>query len=470
MTAAAKRVFQFSSPSKKRKAASAAAVLTLSAVVSLAAHSPAAAATPNIRTSPNNVVPACVTPPRLMAFLKQRNRNLEPRFGAIADWYKRHGESWHVRWDYAFFQMALETNFLTFKRGDGSWGDAKPKQNNFAGLGTTGGGVPGDSFPDVGTGVLAQIQHLVVYSGEHLANPVGPRTRLKQDDIIEATGSKKGRMTFADLARRWAADRHYGTSIEWVAGQYRQAYCGGASDKTLQARAATQRLPRAAALGGPAVKKVAPVRTIWSRDNQPAAAPVRQVTPELPTKASDVIAREAPKEQAAPTAPTVAPEAPAATPPVPPVETPAQVEVAVTETTQTEPAAPVTSLNPSPAQEPENLQAFAFAGRMRIGASDVAAPQQTLASADTCSVVAASYGGKKTLLVRGTGDTGEVRYTILTVLAGFEHSMLDSYIKAHAPGGASLGEFESKDAALARVRQLCPSAAGMTQTGATRAG
>ena len=464
MTAAAKRVFQVSIPVQRCKMKSAVVVLTLSAAVSIAAHSPADAATPNIRTSQNNVVPACVTPPRLMAFLKQRNHNLEPRFGAIADWYKRHGESWHVRWDYAFFQMAVETNFLTFKRGDGSWGDAKPKQNNFAGLGTTGGGVPGDSFPDVGTGVLAQIQHLVVYSGEHIASPVGPRTRLKQDDIIEATGSKKGRMTFADLARRWAADKHYGAAIEWVAGSYRKAYCNGASDATLQAKAATQRLPRAAALGGPAVKKTAPVRTIWSRDMQPAA-PVKQVPPELPTKASDVIAREAPKEPAAPPTP---PAPPAVTPPTPPVETPAQVEIADAET---EPAAPSATVTAEPASEPENVRAFAFAGRMRIGAGDAAVQQpQAMASADTCSVVAASYGGEKTLLVRGTGSSGEVRYTILTVLAGFEHSMLDSYIKAHAPGGASLGEFESRDAALARARQLCPNAAGMTQTSATRAG
>ena len=61
-------------------------------------------------------------------------------------------------------------------KGNGRWGDVNPKQNNFAGLGTTGGGVPGDSYPDVNTGVLAQIQHLVVYSGERIDDPVGART------------------------------------------------------------------------------------------------------------------------------------------------------------------------------------------------------------------------------------------------------------------------------------------------------
>ena len=44
--------------------------------------------------------------------------------------------------------------------------------------------MPGDSFPDVSTGVLAQMQHLVAYSGERVDKPVAPRTREKQDDII----------------------------------------------------------------------------------------------------------------------------------------------------------------------------------------------------------------------------------------------------------------------------------------------
>src|SRR5688572_12446213 len=117
----------------------------------------AQAAPPKIRIDAGNPVPRCVTPKRLMAFIKTRNSNLDPRYADIASLYKRHGEIWHVRWDYAFFQMALETNFLTYRKGNGGWGDVDPKQNNFAGLGTTGGGVPGDSYPDVNTGVLAQI-------------------------------------------------------------------------------------------------------------------------------------------------------------------------------------------------------------------------------------------------------------------------------------------------------------------------
>ena len=454
MTAAAKSVSVSSiAPRRHDVIARASVALLLSATIGTVAIDSAEAATPKIRTSSQNVVPACVTPNRLMAFLKQRNSRIEPRFETIADWYKRHGETWRVRWDYAFFQMAVETNFLSYKRSNGSWGDARPKQNNFAGLGTTGGGVPGDSYPDVGTGVLAQIQHLVVYSGEHIPSPVGPRTKLKQDVILRATGSKKGRMTFADLAGRWAADKHYGAAIEWVAGRYRKIYCRGLSDAALQAQAPKMPLPRARALGGPTVPKTqraaagssAPVRTIWSREMR-ANQPVKPEPPQVPAESADVIARAVQK------------------PTAPPVQTPKQIQIAMVETEQSPSAAP----SPAEGAAAENLQAFAFAGRLRIASADTAASSSS--GNRTCSVVAASYGGNKTLLVRGAETSGAIKYTILTVLAGFERSMLDSYLRAHAPGGTSLGAFDSKDAAIAKARELCPNAVQATQAQGTRAG
>ena len=134
-----------------------------------------------------------------------------------------------MRWDYAFFQMVVETNGLKFHRGDGRSGDVNPRQYNFAGLGTTGGGVPGDTYADSSAGVLAQIQHLVVYSGERIERPIGSRTQLKQDDIISglSTVSRRRPVTFQDLAGRWAADRGYGRTIESVAERYRSMFCNG---------------------------------------------------------------------------------------------------------------------------------------------------------------------------------------------------------------------------------------------------
>lgn len=63
-----------------------------------------------------------------------------------------------VRPEVAFAQTMKETGFLQYG------GDASIEQYNFAGLGTTGNGVPGNSYPDVQTGIRAQIQHLKAYA------------------------------------------------------------------------------------------------------------------------------------------------------------------------------------------------------------------------------------------------------------------------------------------------------------------
>jgi Mannosyl-glycoprotein endo-beta-N-acetylglucosaminidase len=183
------------------------------------------AATPEIRTSAANPIPACVTPGRLMQYARRRNPNIDARFYDIAAHYKRHGEAWQVRWDYAFYQMLIETNFLSYRAPNGRMGDVDPRQNNFAGIGTTGGGVPGDRFPDVSTGVLAQIQHLVVYSGERAANPTAPRTRLKMDEILGKSMALGRAVTFQDLSGRWAVDKAYGRSLEWAAQGFNISFC-----------------------------------------------------------------------------------------------------------------------------------------------------------------------------------------------------------------------------------------------------
>ncbi|MEQ1616546.1 MAG: glucosaminidase domain-containing protein [Hyphomicrobiaceae bacterium] len=187
------------------------------------------AASPAIRISDYNKVPACVTPARLMHYVRERNQSLDRRYDDIAKWYKQHGETWRVRWDYAFFQMIVETNHLKFHTGSGRSGDVRPKQNNFAGIGTTGGGVPGDGYPDVSTGVLAQVQHLVAYSGERIDKPVAPRTQKAQDDIIAISARLMRTVTFADLAGRWAVDRRYWRTIEGVAERFREVHCNGQS-------------------------------------------------------------------------------------------------------------------------------------------------------------------------------------------------------------------------------------------------
>ena len=69
-----------------------------------------------------------------------------------------------VRPEVAFAQTMKETGWLQYG------GDASIAQFNFAGLGTTGGGVAGNSFADVRTGVRAQIQHLKAYATDQNLN------------------------------------------------------------------------------------------------------------------------------------------------------------------------------------------------------------------------------------------------------------------------------------------------------------
>jgi hypothetical protein len=446
-----------------RRSLAAATLLAVSAASAIAAP-------PRIRTDADNTVPRCVTPKRLMAFLKTRNPNLDPRFADIASYYKKHGDIWRVRWDYAFFQMAVETNFLTYRTGNGSWGDVTPKQNNFAGLGTTGGGVPGDSYPDVTTGVLAQIQHLVVYSGERIDEPVGARTRLKQDDILVTMASKKGRTTFADLARRWAADRHYGASIEWVANNFRQNFCTGPEPveeaeakptppKPQKRPGEKQELARAANLGGPepvnTPEEVAgpPVRTIWSAADGPTTPDT--AASEASTAPSSQTEEAAPLPSRKPASPEPGADEVVAEQVIQTGEEPQLAPPSVAELSPpSEPAAePAKS-----AEAPEKQHAFAYAAAMSAAMTKPAAATAAAAPSG-CRVQTASYGGKKALLVR-SGTQTDVRYTVLTVLEGFEKSMLANYVKAHAPDGTSVGEFANKDAALAKARELCPRAAG----------
>ena len=251
------------SPRRSKRALLIAAALAAAcsgALGALAAPTRNGPTLPEIRVSAATpAVPACVTPSRLMRHLLERTRDLDPRFRDIARYYKLHGEALGIRWDYAFYQMLLETNYLSYKTGSGRWGDVDPRQNNFAGIGTTGGGVPGDSFPDVSTGVLAQMQHLIAYSGERVAKPLAPRTREKQDEIIGLSLALRRPVRFDDLTNRWAKDRNYATSIEWVAERYRHANCTGtgAPLRSAEDDIAAER-PRVAGLAPPTLDTQSP--------------------------------------------------------------------------------------------------------------------------------------------------------------------------------------------------------------------
>lgn len=112
-----------------------------------------------------------------------------------------------VRPEVAFVQAMKETAWLKYG------GDAQIEQFNFAGIGTTGDGVPGSSYADVRTGIRAQIQHLKAYATEDIL------AQECVDDRYEYV--KKGSAPYVEwLGQKenpqgtgWAADENYGYSI-----------------------------------------------------------------------------------------------------------------------------------------------------------------------------------------------------------------------------------------------------------------
>jgi hypothetical protein len=202
-----------------------------------------AAALPAIIASADNAVPACVTPAGLMRFVDDRNvkfhRQIEPRFSNIAALYRRIGscvarepdKCVAVRWDYAFFQMLIETNYLTFLRPNGVPASVVPDDNNFAGVGAFISGKPGERFKDMNTGVLAHLQHVLMYSTTRIPDPVAKRTRQVQDDVQADMRRLHHAVTFADLAREWTGtDRNsYGAQMQKLSEQYASQYCAQAS-------------------------------------------------------------------------------------------------------------------------------------------------------------------------------------------------------------------------------------------------
>ena len=106
--------------------------------------------------------------------------------------YVEEAQAEGVRPEVAFVQTMKETGFLQYG------GDASIEQFNFAGLGTTGGGVPGNSYPDVRTGVRAQIQHLKAYAtadplAQECVDDMCRKARLRMCSGLVRRKTRKGR-------------------------------------------------------------------------------------------------------------------------------------------------------------------------------------------------------------------------------------------------------------------------------------
>jgi Mannosyl-glycoprotein endo-beta-N-acetylglucosaminidase len=385
-----------------------------------------AAGLPAVKASDKNPVPACATPGRLMAYIKDRNPKLDPRFETIAADYMRVGQDLGIRWDYAFFQMIVETGSLSFK-SEGRSGDVAAKQNNFAGLGATGKGERGESFPDVTTGVTAHLQHLLMYAGEKIADPVAERTRKVQEWGVLTSWHKsiKGAITFTDLTRKWAPGAgDYGSNIEATARRFYDDTCNK-PDPAPELMAAVEAKPEPkaekVAAQAPATDKVSGAelarRAIAEARNDSGAKRTSLGAGNIAKSAQPALEAEA---------------APAAAP----------MQPAVNILNAPKPEAPEKAAPEKPAAV---QQAAAVGG---LG-------KPVVPTAGKCRVWQASYGGQKAIIIRSKSD-GYVNYTVLDVNEGVEKREAEAYIQAYAKGGEAVGEFTSQNQALDKAFDLCP--------------
>ncbi len=148
------------------------------------------------------------TPARLAEYLVAHNPS--PAFSVpvetLAHYYVTYAAEVGLRADILWAQMIHETGFGAYG------GSVKPSQNNYAGIGATGGGVPGHTFVTAELGVKAHIAHMVAYVFE---TDQAVWTNATIDPRYEAVRPRGGAKVLADLDGRWAVPGiGYGAAIE----------------------------------------------------------------------------------------------------------------------------------------------------------------------------------------------------------------------------------------------------------------
>ncbi|MDU4962363.1 MAG: glucosaminidase domain-containing protein [Sporomusaceae bacterium] len=150
------------------------------------------------------------TPEQCLSYLLRRNPlpliSVSPR--RLVELFYQEALREGVRPDLAFAQALHETGNFAYG------GDVIPLQNNYCGLGTTGGGVKGAWFASAEIGVRAQIQHLLAYSTRRPPSLpiVDPRYEL-----VKKSASFGRAVSWTDLNGKWAVPgRTYGQKIQAI--------------------------------------------------------------------------------------------------------------------------------------------------------------------------------------------------------------------------------------------------------------
>jgi hypothetical protein len=401
-----------------------------------------------------------------MAFLTSRNRHIDERFSTIAADYMRIGNELNIRWDIAFFQMMLETGNLSFT------GDVSASQNNFAGLGATGRHVPGESFPDVATGVKAHLQHLLLYAGVHLDHPVAERTRKVQEWGILTPWQKSisGPINYEELAKQWApTSRRYAREISGLAEAFYGSPCRSPDpNPELLALAKPGYVPGKDNVA--ADPKVASADDSASDSSEPAT---KLSGADLARRAVEEARKSGSFVRSGLGAESLVPPADAATNVAVGESAPEKVEpvkilnasvTPIGDSTSGEKADALGPADSAPAETPKKgtgkkIQTAALGA----GTKSSVLPGVTAKSTATlspvprpsCKVWTASYGGNHSVIIKARADHQD-NYTVLDVNEGSEKREAEAYIAAYAKGGQSIGEFANPSQALDKAFELCP--------------
>lgn len=413
------------------------ALVSLALATPLSLSLPAYADAPAILAAPNNQAPACATPGRLMAFLTDRNGNMDPRYENLAALYQRIGTELGVRWDFAFHQMLVETGFLTYT------GDVRAKQNNFAGIAAVGNGAPGESFRSVEDGVRAHLEHLLVYADVRVENPVADRTRKVQSWAIYKGWPKRlGRpVNFRDMAAKWAPGGGYWRMIDSVADRFMRGRC-------LQPDPA----PQAVASKTPAKTSPSDARGTGPQQQYTLASgsPASR-TDEARRRAEAVGTATRSSLGAAVSSSSVTVEAAEAAD----VKAKGSAEVAVIN----KQSASASGDQGSTSQPQTRNETGTASDVGRFASNFISAPSApTAEQPKACRVWQASYGGQQAVVIKSVGGD-HVNYTVLDVNKGREDREIEAYVAAYAKGGETVAQFPDQTSALRRAFELCPSAA-----------
>ena len=404
--------------------------------------SAAVAEMPDLRLSGRNAVAECVTSDKLEAFLGAKTGGkLDPRFKGIAALYKEHGTASGIRWDYAFFQMMVETNALSFRSARGRNSELSADLNNFVSIAKPGRNEGLERFKDVSQGVLAHMHHVRLYSGDPVDKPVARRTRDVQS-FLQPWAKSLGRpVNFADLAARWAPqDKEYASRIEETAQEYRKTYCGGLKTD-----------PSVASRKKPAVE--AKVEDIDAEEQQEVKRSSRSKKGQRNQRRKSREGEETESASQTTRPPVLAAEVKQATKSDEEDETPEEVEAkAKLKSEQQKPTnRPV---------EPEKSKPVLSSPTKTASVTPAIAPQKApelpvAKDKVNCRVWTASFGGDRAILLKVV-ENGLASYTALEVNGTDAEAQTLAFVSAYAKGGIKIGEFGSREDALARAFELCP--------------